>query len=161
VEADPETIYQIIKPAGFGRRRTRQLRSIVQRLNEDFANVEAKALWEKSDDELIEYLTSLPGVSGKVARCVMMYTLERAVLPVDVHVHRIAKRLGWTSRNRPEQCHEELEALLPSHRYYAFHVDCLSHGRTICTPSNPTCSECPLSRYCAYFGGTLSPNRVG
>jgi endonuclease-3 len=72
-------------------------------------------------------------------------------------VHRVARRLGWTARERPEQCHEELEALLPSHRYHAFHVDCIAHGRSLCTPSDPSCEECPIRRYCSHGGGLLAP----
>jgi len=155
--ADQEDVYELIKPAGFGRRRTSQLRSIFKTLREDFGEVEADELWRWPDERLLDYLTSLRGVSGKVARCVMMYASGREVLPVDVHVHRVAVRLGWTSRSRPEQCHEELEVLLPRHRYYAFHVDCISHGRTLCTSSEPSCRSCPVRRYCSYADGPMAP----
>ncbi len=33
----------------------------------------------------------------------MMYTLNAQVLPVDVHVHRVAGRLGWTKRKRADR----------------------------------------------------------
>src|SRR5262249_43991044 len=97
------------------------------------------------------YLAELPGVSDKVAKCVMMYTLGFDVLPVDVHVFRVASRLGWTSRCRADQCHDDLEALVqPKHRY-AFHVDCICLGRAVCTPVHPDCPACPIRQYCVYF----------
>ena len=50
-------------------------------------------------------------MADKVSRCVMVYTMGFEVLPVDAHMHRVAKRLGWTKIDRPEKSHDELEAL--------------------------------------------------
>jgi endonuclease III len=155
--ADSEDVVDVLRPAGFANRRARQVRSLLEQLRADFGSVEAPELWKKADEELLVYLTSLRGVSDKVARCVMMYALDRNVLPVDVHVHRVASRLGWTDQSRPESSHTELEALLPKHRYYAFHVTCIAHGRARCTASNPGCEGCPIRRYCAYYGGDVAP----
>jgi hypothetical protein len=96
------------------------------------------------------------GVSDKVARCVMMYTMEFEVLPVDAHVHRVARRLGWTNQERPEHSHEELEALVPPNLRYTFHVDCVAHGRELCRPIHPRCSPCALKLQCVYYKGTLA-----
>lgn len=160
LEADREEVVDVLRPAGFANRRTDQIRSILLQIQEDFSDFEAGALWQKEDEDLLDYLTTFRGVSDKVARCVMMYTLDRDVLPVDVHVHRIASRLEWTDKERPGEAHEELEALIPSHRYYAFHVGCVAHGRSRCTASNPVCDGCPIRRYCAYADGTHSPGSL-
>ena len=34
---------------------------------------------------------------------------------------------------------------------YAFHVDCIILGRSICTPRTPDCPACPISRFCFYY----------
>ena len=47
-----------------------------------------------SDEDAEAYLVSLPGVGIKTAKCVLMYSLRRAVLPVDTHVARVSRRLG-------------------------------------------------------------------
>ena len=99
---------------------------------------------------MLAYLTKLPGVSTKVAYCVMMYTMDRQVLPVNVHVHRICRRLGWLDKKRADQSHEVLAALVPPQRRFAFHVDCLMLGRQVCTPSKPKHSDCILREYCEY-----------
>lgn len=155
--ADREEVADSIRPAGFANRRTRQLREAFEQILRDFGELNSPGLWNRSDGELLDYLTSLRGVSDKVARCVMMYALGRDVLPVDVHVHRVANRLGWTNRNRPSDSHEELEALIPESRYYSLHVCSVSHGRSRCTATNPDCETCPIKRYCAYVDGRLSP----
>ena len=48
-----------------------------------------------ADDEIVGYLTSLPGVGPKTAACVLAFSLGRPALPVDTHVHRVAERLGF------------------------------------------------------------------
>lgn len=158
LEVDRDEVVKVLRSAGFANRRTDHIRSILQQIQSDFGDFTADALWTKENDDLLAYLTSFQGVSDKVARCVMMYALDRDVLPVDVHVHQIAYRLGWTNRERPEQSHDELGTLLPKHRYFAFHVDCVAHGRARCTASNPNCNGCPIWRYCQYGGGEMAPS---
>jgi endonuclease-3 len=151
--ANRERVYDIVQKAGFGQKRTDYIRGCISRIEEDFGNVDATELWSADTEEILDYLVELPGVSDKVARCVAMYALDRSVLPVDVHVHRVAFRLGWVDRSRPDICHEELEELLPPHRYYAFHVNCVAHGRDRCTARSPTCDGCPIRRRCNFTAG--------
>jgi endonuclease III len=159
-QADVVRVADVLKPAGLSLKKARQLQSILGRINADFGNLEASDLWQKTDTELLAYLVGLPGVSDKVARCVMTYTLDRKVLPVDVHVHRVAFRLGWTARRRPEQSHDELEALVPPDRRYSFHVTCIAHGRALCVATRPKCPPCPIKRWCRYYAEVFEPSRV-
>ncbi len=43
-------------------------------------------LKKMSDEECEKFLMSLPGVGKKVARCVMLYSLDRQVFPVDAQL---------------------------------------------------------------------------
>jgi endonuclease III len=143
---------RVLAPAGLFRVRSRQIRAALLKVRKDFGRCDLNRLRAWACEHAQAYLTSLPGVSEKVAKCVMMYSLKARVLPVDAHVHRIAVRLGWTARKRADQCHAELEALVPPSRRYAFHVDCIVHGRVICRPVNPSCGDCRIRRYCRYDG---------
>jgi endonuclease III len=141
---------RILKPAGLSAKKAKQMRGIARRLLSEFGSCSLAPLKNLSDREVLEYLCSLPGVSTKVAQCVMMYTMGRSVLPVDVHVHRISTRLGWVERKRADQSHDILARLVPMRRRQAFHVDCIVHGRTVCTSSRPRCSACAIARYCEW-----------
>jgi endonuclease-3 len=151
LRAPPRVLRKILGPAGLSLVKSRQIRATLGRIRRDFGKCDLSALRRNQDTGQVEvYLVSLPGVSTKVARCVMMYTLAAQVLPVDAHVHRIAGRLGWIDRRRADQSHEELDALVPASLRYAFHVDCIAHGRAICRPQKPNCPRCCLKRYCPY-----------
>jgi endonuclease-3 len=151
LETDATELYSILKPAGLARLKTEQIRGTLRKIRRDFGAVTLDALQPWTLDERLEYLTDLPGVSGKVARCVMLYTFGDGVLPVDTHVHRISRRLGWTNRSRADQCHEELEALVPQDWQYVFHVGAIMHGRKECFVSNPSCADCILHDKCHMF----------
>lgn len=146
----PSTLELLLGPAGLARVKSRQIRGALRRIREDFGSCDLAPLRQRSQDSIEQYLLRLPGVSDKVAKCVMMWTLGAEVLPVDSHVHRIARRLGWTSRKRADQCHDELEALVPPERRASFHVDCIMHGRAVCRPTGPECENCCIRRYCRY-----------
>jgi endonuclease III len=143
-------IEAILKPAGLSRVRGRNLLGTMRRLRADVGKCDLTVLRGASLDIAFEYLVSLPGVSSKVAKCVMMYALGVQVLPVDSHVHRVAARLGWTARKRADQCDDELQALVPPRMRLAFHVDCIAHGRAICRPTAPACHRCPIHDDCPY-----------
>jgi len=141
----------VLKSAGLSRVKSRQLRQALRKITRDFGGCGLSSLKGQPEALVQGYLTSLPGVSDKVAKCVMMYTMGARVLPVDAHVHRIATRLGWTTRRRADQCHEELESLVPARWRYAFHVGCVVHGRNVCRPDKPYCKSCCINRFCEYF----------
>jgi endonuclease-3 len=141
----------VLRPAGLSAIKSRYIRAALHSIREHFKTFDLKPLKLLCPEAAQDYLVALPGVSEKVAKCVMMYTLGMEVLPVDSHVHRISSRLGWTSRRRADQCHGELEALVPSALRRSFHVACIAHGRKACRPRNPLCEGCCVNRYCEFF----------
>jgi endonuclease III len=147
---DQPKLQLLLKPAGLSNIKSQQISKTLIKIKNDFGKCSLSGIKNKSDSDIENYLVSLPGVSKKVAKCVMMFTLGAKVLPVDTHVHRIAKRLGWSRRKRADQCHDELEALIAPKYRYSFHVDCIMHGRHVCLPTNPACDECTIKKYCEY-----------
>jgi endonuclease III len=141
----------LLRPAGLSVIKSRHIRAALRSIKKRFGVCDLSALKGVAPEAAQDYLVGLPGVSEKVAKCVMMYTLGAQVLPVDTHVHRVSGRLGWTSRKRADQCHAELEALVPPRLRRDFHVSCIAHGRKTCRPRSPLCNYCPISKYCAFF----------
>ena len=100
LKAPIKTLPRLIKPAGLAAKKSAQIAGTLRKIHADFGTCDLGALKGVPESEAEAYLVSLPGVSLKVAKCVMMYTLGAKVLPVDAHVHRVSGRLGWTRRKR-------------------------------------------------------------
>jgi len=158
-DARLSAVRRVLRPAGLSDVKSRQLCRALRNIRKDFGKCSLHRLKRLRSEEAEAYLTALEGVSEKVAKCVMMYTLGFEVLPVDAHVHRIATRLGWTARKRADQCHLELEALVKPQYRFGFHVGCIVHGRTICRPADPQCDDCVVRRYCIYYRDGLDERR--
>lgn len=142
---------RLLVPGGLGRLKTKQVIGILKYLRAAFGRATLASLAEMRTERAEEVLTMLPGVGRKVAKCVLMYSLRRKVLPVDVHVHRVAKRLGFHVKKRPDTSQDLIEHAVPPNLRYSFHVNAIAHGRAICLPRAPRCGICPISKWCAYY----------
>lgn len=113
----------------------------------------SQILVEKYNSQIpstFEQLTSLPGVGRKTANCIIAYVFKQPAIAVDIHVHRISNRLGWTHTTTPEQTETQLQTLVPKLQWINVNRLLVSHGQTICKPINPSCSICPILQYCSY-----------
>jgi endonuclease-3 len=142
---------RILVPAGLGRLKAAQIIDIITGLRLRFGRATLAPLAKMTDAEAEHLLTSLPGVGPKVAKCVLMYALGRNVLPVDVHVHRLATRLGFRTKKRPDTSQELIESAVPPELRYSFHVNAVAHGRAVCLSQRPRCGMCPISKWCRYY----------
>lgn len=141
----------LIKDAGLSGQKAPRIKAILSRIEADFGTLSLGRLRRMDDAVAERYLTGLPGVGMKTAKCVLMYALGREVLPVDTHVWRVARRLGLVSDTVAyPRVHGALEAVVAPADRYAFHVNGLSHGRTVCSALRPRCLACPLRPLCPY-----------
>ncbi|KDO32563.1 hypothetical protein SPRG_03038 [Saprolegnia parasitica CBS 223.65] len=80
-------------------------------------------------------LMELPGIGPKVARLIALVAWNRADgIIVDTHVHRIARRLGWTSATvkTAEDTRRELEAWIPADKWGDMSKLLIGFGQTHC-----------------------------
>jgi endonuclease-3 len=104
-------------------------------------------------EEAWYYLRTLPGVGPKTAACVLMFNIDKPVMPIDTHVHRVSGRLGLIGpKVSADQAHEIFAKITPPEWVYPLHVNLIRHGRQICHAQRPTCNACPLYSECAYVG---------
>lgn len=143
-------IERLLVPGGLGKLKTRQVIAIIRNIRDEFGIATLAPLAKMTNSEAESFLTSLPGVGPKIAKCVLMYALNRRVLPVDVHVHRVASRLGFRTKKRPDTSQQLIESAVPAELRYSFHVNAIAHGRKLCLNRNPKCAQCPISRWCQY-----------
>ncbi len=147
-ETPVERLTTLIQDAGLGGQRAARLKQIAARLVEDFGEVSLDEVAGYDDERAQEYLRSLPGVGLKTAKCVMMYSLGRLVLPVDTHTARVAIRLGLAADGSAMSIDQGLAAVVEPARRYDFHVNAVAHGRSVCRAPRPRCGECVLAWLC-------------
>ena len=93
-------------------------------------------------------LESLPGVGRKTANVVLGELGIEKTIPVDTHVFRVARRLGFSHREKPEQVEEDIRNLFEPKHWYNLHHWLIFHGRRVCKAQRPLCKECTLAKLC-------------
>ena len=104
---------------------------------------------------------ALPGVGPKTAACVALFEFGRAVFPVDTHILRVSKRLGWLPPTATaEQAQPYLEARIAPTLRLELHVNLIELGRRVCRARRARCEECVLNSVCARVGSGGSSENV-
>jgi len=143
------SLKSLIAPLGLSEKRGTQLRAIARSLEERFGSQHAlNRFGKKRPGELETMLRSFPGIGLKIAKCVTMYACGARVLPVDVHVWRVATRLGLAGGGRlVDRNALALERAIAPRFRYDFHVRAIALGRDACK-TKPECLRCPLNSVC-------------
>ncbi len=155
-------VARILRDGGLHRQKTRTIRHLLAEVRRIAGEHSLDFLRGLSDEDAERLLTRLPGLSWKAARCVLLYSLGRDVLPIDSNTFRILKRTGVLSRRavyRRRTLHDAIQAAVPAPRRRALHVNLVVHGQRTCLPRNPHCALCPLRADCLKVGLPSSSRR--
>jgi endonuclease III len=148
-EARPGDVARAIRPGGLAKTKAPRILAVLREIRRREGGFDLEWMRDATDAEVVEYLTSLPGVGPKTAACVLAFSLDRPALPVDTHVHRVAARLGLLAPGTSAaRAHQVLAALVPPRLRVSMHVGLIRHGRTVCSAGRPRCEECPLQDLC-------------
>lgn len=152
--ADPARLIETIRSGGLANRKAPRIQAVLESIRDETGAEDLSVLRTLPLDEAKRWLTSLHGVGSKTAACVLLFGLGRPAMPVDTHVHRVSLRLGLVpAKTSPEQTSDFLEESLGDdpQAVYAFHMEMIQHGRTVCRALRPDCMACPLKDHCDYF----------
>jgi endonuclease-3 len=134
-----DDVQQRIRSTGFFRSKANSLVGMARAVEERFGGEVPSAM---------EDLVTLPGVGRKTANVVRSVAMGLPGLPVDTHVGRLARRLGFTTHTDPVKVEYDLDALVPSEERGAFSLRLILHGRKVCVARLPRCEECVLADIC-------------
>ncbi len=137
-----------IRSGGLANTKAARIQAILREIHGARAATTCRASRARSDAEIAEYLSSLPGVGPKTAAVVMAFAFGRETIPVDTHVHRVATRLGLVPKTSAERAQRLLEELVPEELKTPMHVGLIRLGREICKAGRPRCEDCPLFELC-------------
>ena len=137
-------IEKLIYPVGFYRNKA------------VFVRDTAKAIIERFGGEVpstLEEMVTLPGVGRKTANLVMILAFKsNENICVDIHVHRIANRLGWVRTRTPEETERVLYETLEQRWWPMVNLYLVTWGQNVCRPVYPRCDRCPLLKMCPRIG---------
>jgi endonuclease III len=152
LDSPPGAVSRIIVEGGLSNKKEKQLRSLLKEIRTTSKGGTLSFLSKMSTKDAEYYLTSLPGVGLKTARCVLMYSFSRDVFPVDTHVRRILSRLGVANQRRlTDPAQNSIQEAIPIGVRYALHVNLVAHGRAVCKARDPLCSSCVIRDMCSYY----------
>ncbi len=111
---------------------------------------------EVKDDENIpmtmDGLTALPGIGRKSANVIMRESGVKAEgIIVDLHVVRVAPRLGIATGTDPRKIEKQMMDVLDPADWGEAGMSISFLGRETCRPSNPKHAECIMKDVCAYY----------
>jgi endonuclease-3 len=138
-DMDIDELKKIIFPTGHYNKKAETLKHVSSELIKRF---DSKVPNDK------EKLLSIKGIGPKTANIVLSFAFDEMVIPVDVHVHVVANRLGLVSAKTPEQTEKELEKVLPEKYWGEINGLFVLHGREYCQSFSPKCSVCPIRKNC-------------
>jgi endonuclease-3 len=149
VNAPVSQIEAAIRAGGLARTKSRRIQRILRQVLRDRGELSIEFLRRAPLEQARQYLQRLDGVGPKTVACVLMFGFNRPALPVDTHVHRVARRLGLIDEKvSAERAHQLLQQACPPRLVYPFHVLLVEHGRRACRARQPNCADCCLADIC-------------
>jgi endonuclease III len=141
--ATPEDLYPIISTVRNFNNKAKWLVSTAQIVEDD----------NHLPNTLIE-LTKLPGIGRKSANVIIRESGGKAEgVIVDLHVVRVAPRLGIAVGDKPEKIEKQIMEAIPTDKWNDVGMAISFLGRETCRPTNPKCNECIVNSHCNYYLG--------
>jgi endonuclease-3 len=151
-DAPASEIAKAIHSSGLSRQKAPRIKAALQHITRERGWLDLGFLKRMPVEEARRWLMQIAGVGPKTASIVLLFTFNKPIFPVDTHIFRVVKRLGWIVPNATaEKAHDVLRAIIPPKLYYRLHINLIQHGRKICQARKPCCEMCPLTDLCLYF----------
>ncbi|MGQ9463065.1 MAG: endonuclease III domain-containing protein [Candidatus Fervidibacter sp.] len=153
LSAPTASIVTAIKPAGLSNQKAPRIKAMLKQIAKaNNGKLSLDFLAKMPVAEAAAWLKRLPGVGPKTAACVLLFSFGKPIFPVDAHIFRISKRLGWLEGEVNEaKANELLDKVVPDEIKYRLHLNLIAHGRKICKPQKPLCHECAIRYLCRYY----------
>lgn len=140
-KATPDSIQPLIRRVRNFGNKSKWLAELAQRIKAD-----------KHIPKTMEELTALPGIGRKSANVIM----REAGVPaegviVDLHVVRVAPRLGIAMGEDPKKIEKQIMDVIPAKNWGEVGMAISFLGRETCRPTNPKHEECVMKGVCEFY----------
>jgi endonuclease-3 len=135
----PETLFPLIGSVRNYANKTKWLIALAQKIQND-----------ENIPLTLDELTALPGIGRKSANVIKREAGAKAEgVVVDLHVVRVAPRLGIATGSDPKKIEKQIMETLPPEEWDAGMAMSFL-GREICRPT-PKCEICLMKQVCNYY----------
>ncbi|NPV08848.1 MAG: endonuclease III [Anaerolineae bacterium] len=149
--ADTAALADTIRPGGLADLKAPRIQRALEEIRSRAGAYDLSFVCSMPTPEADRWLRALPGVGPKTAACVLLFSCQKPVMPVDTHVRRVSDRLGLIPPGTgADAAHAILTARVPAELIYPLHINLIRHGRLICRAGTPLCHRCVLRDLCAY-----------
>lgn len=139
-----EELEKDIKEITFFKNKARNIKETCKILAENYNGKIPKKL---------EELEKLPGIGRKTAIAILTNAFDIVEgIVVDTHVIRVANRLSLTNNKNADKIEKDLMEKIPREKWKKVQWLFKAHGKAICKPKIPKCSECFLNKICPKKG---------
>ena len=146
-----------IRSGGLANQKAARIQGLLEEIQADRGSLDLGWMVDAPAAEVETYLGKFHGVGPKTVACVLVFFLGKPAFPVDTHVFRVVKRLGWIREKAAElEAHRVLATAVPDDCKLDLHVNLIALGRAVCRAAGsggPRCGDCPIRRYCAFGSG--------
>jgi endonuclease III len=151
-KAELGKIESSIKPAGLHKSKAKTIKQAASTILEKYHGT-LQPILSLPLEEARKTLMQFQGVGPKTADVVLLFSANQPTIPVDTHVNRVAKRLGFApEKGDYEAVRISLQSLFDQNNYLAVHMLLIAHGQRYCKARQPLCEECPVKMYCPTKG---------
>jgi endonuclease III len=149
IDASTDEVIEAIRPGGLANQKAPRIQAVLSQIQSERGNLDLGFLASMPQKDAVQWLVRLPGVGRKTAACVLLFSLNLPVMPVDTHVHRVALRLGLIpAGTTANDAHDLLGDSMTAEETYDAHMLLIKHGRLTCKARDPRCADCVLNQDC-------------
>ncbi len=151
LEARPKSTVSAIRPGGLAGQKAQRIHEILRWIKKREGRISLAFLKEMGLEEIKKTMGPLKGIGPKTLHCLLLFGFGREAFPVDTHILRVGKRLGFfPERMGAEKAHPWIVPFVPKGRSLSLHLNLIRFGRSICKAKDPQCSICFLTRECLH-----------
>lgn len=147
-------IEDIIRPVTHADAKAIYLPRALRKIQVWASRLDLRFLADWEEEPALQWLRGLPGVATKTAATILNFsTLRKRTLPVDRHMLRVGKRVGFLPGHASyDTGYDMVMRRVPDHwdadAVYELHWLVKILSQKICTHTAPACSRCPLRDIC-------------
>jgi endonuclease-3 len=149
LNANTKDLTQAIRPAGLANQKARRICEILRWIQKHHGKLSLSFLQAMDSEEIKKTLGGLKGVGPKTTHCLLLFGMGREAFPVDTHVLRVGKHLGFIPvRMDAKKAHQWVAPLVPKGKSLSLHLNLIRFGRSVCKAKKPHCHICFLIKEC-------------